>query len=429
MEEKQMIKKKEIEDSKKRKNNIRAYKIYEVLAWDLLFYYAIIYLLYSNQKGLSNFQILLIESLFIFFKMFFQAFCQIEIRKNGKRRTLIIGNLSLMICLIILIFANNFSILMFVPTFLGLGFACKESCESDLLYDSIINNSNRSKTFGKIEAKVNSRFYFLDAISAILAGYLYIINPYLPILFCLIITAICFLLSLQFQEINIHEKKEDSIKEEWNKLIKSFDSIKKSNRLKSLLILNSFFIAMHCVFVTLRNVVLINSNVKEEYFGIIFAIGTILAAVSTGYAEKIHKKHKNKSLAHLVIPYAIVFAISGLILFINIDNNIKKICAVLCFSITLSCKGPYLVLIKKYLKNFTNHEKRTSISSAKGFLENSVATLSLLISAFISRFINDKYCLLISGLSFLIFFIVLFKEIKKYVGKKPEDYTKEDLLN
>ena len=72
MEDKQkMMTYEEKNDAQKRKKNIRIYQIYEIIAIDLLFYYSTIFLFYINQKELVNYQILLIDTSYIFFKLMF----------------------------------------------------------------------------------------------------------------------------------------------------------------------------------------------------------------------------------------------------------------------------------------------------------------------------------------------------------------------
>ena len=76
----------ELEVVQKRKDNIRIYKIYEAIALDLLFYYSTIFLFYINQKELVNYQIFLIDTSYIFFKLLFYMFSQVCVQKYGKRK-------------------------------------------------------------------------------------------------------------------------------------------------------------------------------------------------------------------------------------------------------------------------------------------------------------------------------------------------------
>lgn len=264
----------EYKEVKKRKDNIRIYKIYQTIAFDFLFYYAIIYLFYINQKALENYQIFLIETSYIVFKLLFYTFTQMCVQKYGKRKMLILGNLFLVISLILLLGLKNFIPLLIASAFCSLGFNLKELCESDLLYDSIIKTDRRGDNFSKIEAKANSRYYIIETFSCLLSGFLYVLNPYIPICLCMVITTICLIISTQFQDIK-KEQNIKSLKSEYGELKNSLKSISKSKRIMSLLIINGLFVGMFNVYNTLRNIVLLRVGIEERYFGVIFAIRNI----------------------------------------------------------------------------------------------------------------------------------------------------------
>ena len=275
MEDKQkMMTYEEKNDAQKRKKNIRIYQIYEIIAIDLLFYYSTIFLFYINQKELVNYQILLIDTSYIFFKLMFYMFSQVCVQKYGKRKMLILANIFVLISLIILLGFKSVIAFLISAAFCALGFDLKELCESNLLYDSLIKTDRRSENFSKIESKANSKYYIIETLSCLLSGFLYVINPYIPICLCIAITSICLILSTQFQDIK-REENIKGLKEEYIELKQSLKAISKSNRIKCLLIINAFFIGMYTVYNTLRNVVLLRVGIEEKSFGVIFAIGNI----------------------------------------------------------------------------------------------------------------------------------------------------------
>ena len=264
----------ELEVVKKRKDNIRIYKIYEAIALDLLFYYSTIFLFYINQKELVNYQIFLIDTSYIFFKLLFYMFSQVCVQKYGKRKMLILGNILVLISLIILLGFKSIVAFLISAVFCAIGFDLKELCESNLLYDSLIKTDRRGENYSKIESKVNSKFYIIETLSCLSSGFLYVLNPYIPICLCIAITTLCLILSTQFQDI----KKEENInglKEEFIELKQSLKTIGKSKRIMSLLIINGFFVGMLYVYNTLKNIVLLRVGVEEKYFGVIFAIRNI----------------------------------------------------------------------------------------------------------------------------------------------------------
>ena len=58
------LSKEEKELERKKKNNIKLYPIYRVFSWDLLFYYAIIYLFLTIEKGISAAEVLQFDAFY-----------------------------------------------------------------------------------------------------------------------------------------------------------------------------------------------------------------------------------------------------------------------------------------------------------------------------------------------------------------------------
>ena len=156
--------------------------------------------------------------------------------------------------------------------------------------------------------------------------------------------------------------------------------------------------------------------------------GTFIAAISTRHSGKIHKKYRNKSLEKTILPYTYAFFISGIILLMNRFIGLNRFIAILMIIVTFVCKGPYYVLIKKYLRNFTNYKIRTKISGAKIFIEELVTGICLLYASIMSKIFDERYIVAFFGIQFLILFSIVLNISRKHVGKNPEEYSKEDLM-
>ena len=73
--------------------NIRLFPIYKAISWDLLFYYAIIFLFLTQAKGFDAADVLLAEAIYPIFKFIFLMPLTILIEKIGKRKSLIFANI------------------------------------------------------------------------------------------------------------------------------------------------------------------------------------------------------------------------------------------------------------------------------------------------------------------------------------------------
>ena len=106
------LSKEEKELERKKKNNIKLYPIYRIFSWDLLFYYAIIYLFLTIEKGITPAEVLKFDAFYVFFKFLMQIPCTLLIQKMGKRKSLILANFVGAIHILIIMFAINFEMLL-----------------------------------------------------------------------------------------------------------------------------------------------------------------------------------------------------------------------------------------------------------------------------------------------------------------------------
>ena len=77
--------------------NIKLFPIYKMISWDLLFYYAIIFLYLVQVKQLSAPQVILADALYNVAIMFFIIPSGKIVDKFGKKNSVIIANISICI--------------------------------------------------------------------------------------------------------------------------------------------------------------------------------------------------------------------------------------------------------------------------------------------------------------------------------------------
>ena len=99
----------EIENDLEKKNrNVKLFPLYKMLSWDLLFYYAIIFLYLVQVKKLSPPQVLLAEALYNVAIMLWLIPSGKIVDKIGKKNSVIIANIGVSISVVILLIMNNF---------------------------------------------------------------------------------------------------------------------------------------------------------------------------------------------------------------------------------------------------------------------------------------------------------------------------------
>ena len=148
-----------------------------MFSWDLMFYYVISFMFLTTVKGFNASQILLIDAFYTLSKFLLQMPLVSVVDKLGKRKSLIIANISVALYMLFILFAVNIYMVILAGFFGAFGFLIKSLSESSLLYDSIPESPNRNKLFAKIEGKGGAFFFSLEAITSCLAGFLFAISP------------------------------------------------------------------------------------------------------------------------------------------------------------------------------------------------------------------------------------------------------------
>ncbi len=421
-----------MENSKNMSYNMKIFPIYKGLSWDALFYYAIEFLFLTSIKGLSAAQVLFVDAFYPIFKFILEVPSNIMVNKLGKRRSLIIGNLFIVGDILFLILANNMYMVIFSWFLSAFGYALKGLTESNLLYDSIPKSKKRGAIFAKIDGKSSSIYYYLDAISGISTGFLFVINGYLPMLLCLIICFISLLLSFNFKDVESSLSDEDTISNTSIKgilldLKQATKFIVKSNRLRSLIIFDGFFCAFLSMYSTLRSSILTDIHLPEQYFGLVYAGLQLISGISASHQDKFHNKYRNQTLSVFATRSTISFIIIGLCTMTNLNFGLALMIIFLMFALQYTIKGPYYTLAKRYLSNFTTSSMRTKISLVDELLYSIIKAILCLVCSALLEITTTSYVYVILGCIFTVFFIFLLDYMKGTVGLKPEEYKKEEI--
>lgn len=418
-----------MENSKNMSYNMKIFPIYKGLSWDALFYYAIEFLFLTSIKGLTAAQVLFVDAFYPIFKFILEIPSNIIVNKLGKRRSLILGNIFVVGDILFLILANNIYMVILAWFLSAFGYALKGLTESNLLYDSIPKSDKRGEKFSKIDGRASSFYYYLDAISAISTGFLFVINGYLPMILCLIICIISLLLSFNFKDVDNSQEDEPapSVKDILLDLKQATKFIVKSNRLRSLIIFDSFFCAFLAMYSTLRSSILTDIHLPEQYFGLVYAGLQLISGIASSHQDKFHNKYKNRTLSVFATRSTISFIIIGLCTMTNLNFGLALMIILLMFALQYAIKGPYYTLAKRYLSNFTTSAMRTKISLVGELLYSIIRAVLCLICSALLEVTTTSYVYVILGCVFTVFFIFLLDYMKGTVGLKPEEYKKEEI--
>jgi len=403
--------------------NLKLFPIYKMISWDLLFFYAIIFLYLVQVKNLSAPQVLLAEALYNVAIMLFLVPSGKIVDKIGKKSSVIIANIGMAISIVIILLMNNLYHLIIAYSVMAFGYSIKTIAENIILYDSIPSGLKRGKIFSIIDGKASSYYYYIDAITSVATGFLYVVNPHIPIILCLIMCIISTILAFGFQHTNVSSKN-NSI--EKVSLKDAFKHVISSTRILYLILFYAIFSGLLYNLSSLRSSIFKDLNLNAQYFGIIYAVLQIISGITARYQNKIHNKFRSETLAVLGIPLTVSCIFIGLLGNLKTDNFIFSVIMML-FILQNILKGPYRTLIVRYMNNFTNKSIRTKLATIESLAYYAITVVFSLISSWLLGKTTTANTFVVMGVISTFLLGILLYLMKGRVGLSPEKYSEEDL--
>ena len=419
------------EKQKMRKRNMKLFPIYKMLSWDLLFFYTINFLFLTQVKNISAAEVVLTDSFYALFVMILQIPINIIIAFLGKKKSLVLGNFSLVVYITIVIFSRNIYDLILANFISALGFGIKETVQVALLKESIPPSRYKNQIFSKLNSKGATGYYVLNMISQIVAGYLFTINGYVPMICTLVILIIATLISTQFIEPNKKAKvnlKETMDMEEIKDIKSGFKFVLKSERLKALILSATFISTLLTILDNYEVNFLENIKLSSIIIGCAGAMKSLISAIASKRENKFNNIFKNKSLTVLSLGLSISAIIAGICGVLKIKENIIGILIIFSSYIMILgfVYGMYYTIIDRYLMNFANKEIDTKIMAVYNLIRNAFRVVFGFLASFILGIASSANALIIVGTIFTIIFIGINKYMKTRLGLKPEEYSKDE---
>lgn len=418
----------EVQARQMRKRNMKLFPTYKKIAWDYIFFYTINFLFLTQVKGINPADIVLIDSFYYLFSTIAQIPATFIIEFLGRKNSIIFANVLSCLYMVLVIFSANLFNLIIAELLCALAFAIKESAEPSLLNESIPPTKKKSEIFARINEKGMSSYYIINGISTVLAGFLYEVNPYIPITLSLVTLIIVTLLSTLFIEPIKKSKKKSKINmNQMQELKESFKFILKSERIKSLILFSVLMTGILGILSNYEISLLEDLEVSASSLGILFAILGITASIGTKKQDKIHKKYRNKSLTKIGLTLVGSCIISGIAGIVSKEYRIGIILIIVAYLVKYICAVAYYALIEKYLSNFTNKDIDTKIYTANNCIRSISSAVIGIMASFLLDRLETAYCMIIIGSIFAILMILVSKYMKTRVGLKPEAYSKEEV--
>lgn len=420
---------------KARKQNMKIYSLYRAVSLDLIFYYAIEFLFLTQVKHISSSDIVLSTAFYGIFMIILQIPASIIVDKIGTKKCTILANIFNSIFVILIMCCSNLKTLIFAQFISALCFSLKDISEAALIKYSIPETKKEGEIFSKLEGKGFKYYYLLNSITSVISGFLYICNPYIPMVLALFFTILAIFMSLGFKDIEKEKQKvmkKEKVKKQtmrnyFKDLVEGVRFIINSQRLRSLFLYSGIAWGIFCLMGTYRTSLLVDIGTPEQLITTIAAIVGIASAIGSKGQIEFHNIFRNKSLSMILLLTTVSIIISGIVGIFNINYGISVLIIIISFSIISFVKGVSGVLSSRYLSNFSNEKIITQIYAVNAISRNVFRAIIGFLGSYLLRITNTANSTLLVGIILLITTLGIISYMKTRLGLNPEEYDEREI--
>lgn len=399
--------------------NEKVYYWYSAFA-DLVIVTPII-VLYLTAKGLSFTEILLIDSILAIAIFLFEVPTGALADKLGRKWSLVLGGVLCCISLFIYIIGNRFAVFAFAEVLFSLGAAFKSGADSALIYDSL-KLLKLEDSYLRVEGKARSLALYALAFGSAIAGFVYEINIYLPLIISMGFIAISVVFALYFQETPVGtEKTQESSKQSnipiapfrgyFSQIWESGSYVVRHPQLRFVILFTMLFYGFYRSGFWYVQPYMQVVNIPVSYFGIIFFIFNIVAAYASKRSHDFINLTKPRTLGVLGGLLVVSFACLA---------TLHTWIGVFFILLQQVAKGFYRPVTTQYMNEHIPSDKRATILSFQSLCANLTVAGAL---PFVG-ILKDKSDIFIAHWVLAIVMGILLTLLLCYMGKRMSDSSK-----
>lgn len=402
--------------------NVKLYSWYRIFSYDIFFFNVISFFYFTIVKNLTVTQILFLEALYPIYQILLQIPSNTIAQRIGAKNSIVLGNLCWVIGFVTYILAPNIAYIIVADILFALGNVLKQITEPAILIHAL-KQEQKEEEFNKIEGAGVGKYYYIETITSILAGFFFAINPYLPFILGSIMSVISLIISFFFDDVDATiERNYNSIKEYLIDLEHSIKNIITKERLKALILYSSIFSGIIAISTCYYKNMLSNLGMTTENFGVVFALLTIIQGIACQRQYVVERKTKNKTLTWTGLSFTAIFIVIGVIGISNLQSTLLISLIVVLLVVQKIIEGTYQISIKKYMVNFTTPSTITSVLTSNTLFNNIGTSLVVMFGAFVLDNLDMNFGYIFVGAAGFITMLLIVTFMKTRVGLKPEEY-------
>ena len=335
------------------KKNIKIYPWYRAFGYDFLFLWTISILYLTEIKGLTYSQVILLDSIFMLVAFLLQIPISKMIRTIGRANSTKIASILSLGFVAIYLFGQGFWIFILANVFYGISAGIHNITDMEILSLSL-KKLHRKNDYSRYEGKGMFWYYVIEALTAIVAGYLYeFVSPYAPVIGTAVCSVICLVLSFVIKDPldDEEEAEEQQMLESKKEREPSYKTLFKRPFVIWMTIFCFCFFGISSVHQTMSKVYLQNIDVPAYLFGYIFCVYKLISALASKFQFKYELKRGVKSLIIFSIMMIVAYVGSAIIYSINADAVLSIIAVLILFATQHIARAIYRITVKNYINS------------------------------------------------------------------------------
>jgi len=384
--------------------NVKIYYYYSTFA-ELLILGPIL-VLYLTAKGLSFAEIMALQSISAIGTFIFEVPTGAVADRIGRKHSIFLGAIIWAVSLTMYILGKSYIIFILAELTFSLGAAFKSGADSALIFDSL-KAEGREKEYQGIEGKARAFALYAQAIGSVVAGFVYEINIFLPMIISVIFMIVTAFITLSFKEPPMEEEGSKASETYFKQIYESGKHVLTHEKLKAIILYTMMFSIFYRAGFWYYQPYMETVKIPVRYFGIIFFIFNITAAFFSKRSSYIMEKTKPRTLTFMAFLMIASFALMGVV---------KVWIGVLAILLQQVARGINRPVFTKYMNKHIPSDKRATILSFQSLCCNIAIAVTFPFLGILKDHTNIFTNNLILAVSMTILTLITIKYMNNRLG-------------